>query len=131
MTKWFAEKNRFNVNNETPIAIRNYHTTNSNRTYYCSWCNRSLVKLQGRSGENVAYYCEACSIQSNPEEIDLKSKPSIEPQEGGEDNPLATTKFVEPTVGKKPIQLKGAFAALKARGMKIKYYKDEEGTISE
>jgi hypothetical protein len=88
------------------------------------------VKLKGRSGENVAYYCESCSIESNPEETNLRSKSSIEPQKGGEDNPLATTKFVEPTVGKKPREYKGAFAELKARGVNMKYYRDEEGTIT-
>lgn len=123
-TKYYAEKNRFDRNDDSPIAIRNYQDTNLDRTYYCSWCQRSLVKISGRSGENVAYFCNACSTTTNPEETNLRAKSKIEPHEGTNKTPLATTKFPDITVGKKPVEPKGAFAALRARGIRIKNYNE-------
>jgi hypothetical protein len=87
------------------------------------------VKISGRSGENVAYFCNACSTTTNPEESELRAKSSIEPHEGTNKTPLATTKFVDPTVGKKPVEPKGTFATLRSRGIRIASYK-EEGHIS-
>jgi hypothetical protein len=83
------------------------------------------VKISGRSGENVAYYCNACSTTANPEDSELRAKSSIEPHEGTNKTPLATTKFPESTVGRHPVEPKGAFAALRARGIRITNYKEE------
>jgi hypothetical protein len=69
------------------------------------------------------------STTTNPEESELRAKSSIEPHEGTNKTPLATTKFPESTVGKQPVEPKGAFAALRARGIRITNYK-EEGHIS-
>jgi hypothetical protein len=125
MTKYYSEKHRFDNNYDTPIAVRDYTNTSSDHTYYCSWCQRQLIKLHGRSGENVSYYCNFCSIETNPEEKELRSKSRIEPHEGTNKIPLASTKFPECSVGKTPPPIRGTFAELQRRGIKIKNYKDE------
>jgi hypothetical protein len=128
MTKYYQDRHKFDRNDDTPIAVRDYTNTSSDHTYYCSWCQRQLVKLRGRSGENITYYCNFCSIESNPEEKELRSKSRIEPHEGTNKTPLASTKFTEPTLGKKKVEIEGALAELQKRSsIKIKTHTESKG----
>lgn len=122
-TKYFAEKNKFNKNNDTPI-VANYGATNEYKSYYCNWCSRRLSEIQGRSGENDAYYCDFCSIETNPDNEELRAESDITTPEGVNKVPLATTKFKEPTVGRQPVEIKGGLAELQRRGMKITSYSE-------
>jgi hypothetical protein len=45
--------------------------------------------------------------------------------EGPPDTPLATTKFKEPTIGRKPKEIRGGLAELQRRGMKITNYSEQ------
>jgi hypothetical protein len=64
------------------------------------------------------------------DESEVKSKSSVStPRKSNNENPLTTTKFIEPTAGRKPVEPKGTFAVLRSKGMRITNYK-EEGTIS-
>jgi hypothetical protein len=128
MTK-YAEKNSFSNDQGTPIPIGSEWTRAERPTYICPYCSRTLQRLTDRSGLSPSYYCSFCSTESHPEKTDLRSKSSIEPQKGGEDNPLASTKFRFPEVGKQHIEPKGTFATLKSKGIRITNYK-EEGHIS-
>jgi hypothetical protein len=83
--------------------------------------------LHGRSGENVSYYCNFCSVETNPQEKELRSKPRIEPHEGGNKVPLVSTKFTEPTVGRKKKELTGSFKVLRERGMKFTNITESKG----
>lgn len=84
------------------------------------------MKLQNNTG-NISYYCNTCSITTNPEESELRAKSSIEPHEGTNKTPLASTKVRFPEVGREPVEPKGAFAALRARGIRITNYKEGRG----
>jgi hypothetical protein len=124
LTKYFAEKNRFNRNDDTPISTGSEWTRADRPSYICPYCSRTLNRLTDRHGLSPSYYCNFCRIESRPENTDLRSKSSIEPQKGGEDNPLASTKFKERTVGREPVEIKGGLAELQRRGMKITSYSE-------
>jgi hypothetical protein len=127
MTRYFNEKNKFNKDDDSIISVRNYQEDTGSKTYYCNYCQRNLVELTDRSGLSPSWYCPNCSIEVDPSLTEVRSKSPLSVPEGPPEHPLATTKFVEPTVGKKPVEPKGAFAALKAKGIKITSYKEEKG----
>jgi hypothetical protein len=130
MTRYFSERNKFNKEDDTPISIRNYNEDTSQKTYYCNFCNRNLVKLTDSKGSSPSWYCPNCNTEVDPSITEVRSKSPLSVPEGPPEHPLASTKFKEPSFGKTPREYKGAFAALKARGIKMTYYKDEEGTIT-
>jgi DNA-directed RNA polymerase subunit RPC12/RpoP len=51
--------------------------------YVCSWCNRSLVRLNDRNNQSESWFCRNCSIEFNPddEHVSHKQKLSIPHQE--------------------------------------------------
>jgi hypothetical protein len=128
MTKYYSDKNRFNMNDPgTPISVGTGWTKPDRPTYVCPYCSRTLQRLTDSKGSSPSWYCSFCSIESKPEDTTLRSQSSIVPQKGEEQNPLASTKFKEPTVGREPIDIKGGMKTLQQKGIKIKYYKEGKG----
>jgi hypothetical protein len=116
MTKYLSDKHRYNNDAGSPISIGSEWTRPDRPTYICPYCSRTLHLLTDSKGSSPSWYCGTCSITSHPETTDLRSKSSIEPQKGGEDNPLASTKFKEPTVGRGPRTIKGGLKTLTESG---------------
>jgi hypothetical protein len=54
----------------------------------------------------------------------MRSKGKLETMPGPPDTPLASTKFKEPSVDRKPVEPKGLFKFLRDRGMKITNYNE-------
>jgi hypothetical protein len=80
------------------------------------------------SGLNPSWYCSKCVIDY-PDKTETKSESYLStPQKSNDSNPLASTAFKEPTVGREPIEYKGGFSQLAKQGRRITYYHDEEGT---
>jgi hypothetical protein len=73
---------------------------------------------------NPNWYCGKCVI-NYPNKSESKSKSVIStPRKSNSENPLASTEFPEPTIGRSPPPVRGTFAALQRRGIKITNYKD-------
>jgi hypothetical protein len=124
MTKWYDDQHKYRQDPGTPIVAGAADWYGEpQREYYCEYCQRRLMKLQNNTG-NFSYYCNTCSITTNPDEREMRSKGKLQTAEGPPDTPLASTKFKEPTISRKPVEPKGAFAALRARGIRIKNYNE-------
>jgi hypothetical protein len=131
MTKWLNDKNKFNKNNDSPISIGSEWTQDPKREYVCSYCNRTLSKLTDRSGLSPSWYCSSCQI-STPEEDtnDLRGKNKIVTPDNYDNssNPLATTKFKDPELRRKKVEIKGGLKALSQKGtIRIKDYVESKG----
>ena len=127
MTKYFQDKNRFEKNDDTPISVRNYEQMDSHKEFFCPYCQLKLSRLTDRSGLSPSWYCTKCTIEY-PDQSEVKSKSSLStPRKSNNDNPLASTKFKEPTVGKEPTEIKGGLKALQQRGIKITSYTEGKG----
>jgi hypothetical protein len=125
MTIYHDKNRRGSEPADTPI-VASYNNNNESKEYVCSYCNRTMIKLQDRNSANISYFCNACNIQTNVEETDnLRTRSRLQMPEGVNTNPYASTKFPEPTVGKSPPPVRGSFAELQRRGIKITNYKDE------
>jgi hypothetical protein len=121
----YGDRNR-RVPADTPIVAGTEWTQDPRREYVCSYCNRVMVKLQDRNSANISYFCNNCNIQTNADATDnLRTRSRLQMPEGVNTTPYASTKFHEPTVGRTPPPIRGTFAELQRRGMKIKNYKDE------
>jgi hypothetical protein len=124
MTKWYDDQHKYRPDSDTPISVGGNWYREPQREFYCEYCQRRLSKLQNNTG-NVSYYCSACSVEVDPSLTEVRSKSRLSTPEGPPETPYVSTKFTEPTVGRKPVEPKGSFAALRARGIKITNYKDE------
>lgn len=125
MTKYYEDHNRGRKQDDTPISVRNYQNTYEDRTLICSYCNRTMQRLFDASKLNPSWYCSFCNTETSSEEADnLRTRSRLQMPEGVNTTPYVSTNFVEPTVGKTPPPVRGTFAALQRRGIKIKNYKD-------
>jgi hypothetical protein len=124
MTRYSDNNRRYKPREDTPIVAS--YSTNERREYVCSYCNRTMTKLQDRNSANISFFCNACNIETNPEETDnLRTRSCLQMPEGVNTTPYVSTKFIEPTVGKTPSPVRGTFAELQRRGIRITNYKDE------
>jgi hypothetical protein len=124
LTKYLNDKHRGRPNADTPIVAGDEWYGESRPPFICDHCHTILSKLIQRNGLSPSWYCNRCNVEYDPE-AELRSKSKISMSEGPTTTPLASTKFPEPTVGRSPPPVRGTFAELQRRGMKIKNYKDE------
>jgi hypothetical protein len=126
LTKYYQKKTRFNKDADTPISLPNYEQMDSHKELYCPYCQLRLSKLQDRSGGNVSYYCGKCVIEY-PDQSEVKSKSHVStPRKSNNENP-AVAYAPEPTIGKKPDELPGAFKVLRDKGMRFTSYTESKG----
>jgi hypothetical protein len=121
-TRYYDNK-RIGIPIDTPVSIGGDWYGEPQRDFYCEYCQRRLLKLQNNTG-NFSYYCNACSITTNPDEKEMRSKGKLETMPGPPNTPLATTKFKELTLGRKKTEVRGGLAELQRRGMKITSYSE-------
>jgi hypothetical protein len=113
---------------DVPISVGSEWTQDPRREYVCSYCNRTMVKLQDRNSANISYFCNMCNIQTNAEETDnLRTRSRLQMPEGVNTTPYASTKFTEPDLRKKKVEIKGGLAELQKRGIRITSYKEGKG----
>jgi hypothetical protein len=123
LTKWYDDQHKYRQDPGTPIVAGRDWYGEPQREFYCEYCQRRLSRLTSH-GLSPSWYCSFCQIESIPDEKEMRSKGKLETMPGPPDTPLATTKFKEPTVGRTPPPIRGSFAELQRRGIKITNYKD-------
>jgi hypothetical protein len=124
----YYEKNSIKKDNDTPISIAEETLGNHDydkREYFCKHFSRKLFRLTDSSGKNQAHYCNFCSIEFDLG-TELRSKSKLTTPEGVNREAFVSTKFPEYTIGKEPVQYKGAFKALRDKGIKITSYKESD-----
>jgi hypothetical protein len=129
MTVYGDKNRRGRVPADTPIVAGTEWTQDPRREYVCSYCNRTMTKLQDRNSANISYFCSACNVETNAEEIDnLRTRSRLQMPEGPVNTtPYVSTKFTEPTVGRKNKELTGSFKVLRDKGMKFTSVTESKG----
>jgi hypothetical protein len=129
MTVYGDKNRRGRVPSDTPIVAGTEWTQDPRREYVCSYCNRTMIKLQDRNSANISYFCNVCNIQTNADATDnLRTRSRLQMPEGVNTTPYASTKFPEPTLDKKKTTIKGGLAELVRKGsIRVTSYTESKG----
>ena len=116
--------------NKDIITIGNEWTGEDRPSYICSHCNRDLIKLIDRSRQNTSYYCNACSIEYNPENESIVIEQNFQVPDRNHrtcnSNNFRNRSMTNVQIHTEP-EIKGAFKVLQQKGIKIKDYRETDG----
>jgi hypothetical protein len=97
-------------------------------TFSCSWCNRDLVRLSDRNNQGESWFCRNCQIPFEPSETQLRKKSKLGMQREEVELAVAsiqTDPSKEVEIRRVP-PIRGGFAELQKRGLKITDYRTTE-----
>jgi hypothetical protein len=114
--------------NDDKVVISSEYYKNDKPVYLCSWCNCTLSKLQDAGKNNTTYFCTRCAIEFDPESENLRRESklfvpdrSIQPAITS----IQTNMADEVEIRHTP-PIRGGFAELQKKGIKITSYKTSE-----
>jgi hypothetical protein len=115
-------------NQDKTIVGDEWNGSDSPPEYSCSWCNRTLSKLIDSGGQNPCYYCNYCQMSFEPSETQIRKKSKLGTQREEVEPAVASiqtdiTKEVE--IRHVP-PIRGSFAELQKKGLKITDYRTTE-----
>ena len=114
--------------NDKVIISSEYYTNEIKPSYLCSFCNQTLIRLTDAGQNNTSFWCRHCSIEFDPESENLRKESKI----------TVPDRNIEPAVTSIQINmadeveirhtppLRGGFAELQKKGLKIKNYHTTE-----
>jgi len=123
--KKVAKKTTF-VNDKVVISSEYY--TNDRPSYICSFCNQTLSRLTNSGGQNTAYWCRHCSVEFNPEDENLRKESKITVPDRNIEPAVTSiqTNMADEVEIRHTPPLRGGFAELQKKGLKITSYKTNE-----
>jgi hypothetical protein len=125
MTKYYNDRNKFRIDNDTPISLPNYEQIeiDSHTERFCPYCQFKLSRIIDSSGMNPNWYCSKCVI-NYPDKSETKSKSHLStPQQKSNNERPAVAFTPEPELKRKKVEVKGGLAELAKRGsIKITHY---------
>jgi hypothetical protein len=97
-------------------------------TYICNYCNRDLIKLSDGNGNNVSWYCNNCSIPFGPENESIRHKQKLEVPDRNIEPAVSSiqTNMANQVEVRHTVPVRGGFAELEKKGLKIKDYHTTE-----
>src|SRR5918998_1822451 len=101
---------------------------NERPSYVCSFCNQSLIRLTDAGMNNQTYWCRSCSVEFNPEDENLRKESKlIVPDRNIEPAVTSIQTNMEDSVAiRHTPPIRGGFAELQKKGIKIKDYHTTE-----
>jgi hypothetical protein len=107
------------------IAEEEYETPEVT-IFICNYCNRDLIKLSDGNGNNVSWYCNNCSIPFEPENEPIRHKQKLEVPDRNVEPAIATTPGIPDISIRHTPPIRGGFAELQKKGLRIKDYHTTE-----
>ena len=117
-------KNTTSANDKVIISSEYY--TNDRPSYICSFCNQTLSRLTDSGGQNTAYWCRHCSVEFNPEDENLRKESKITVPDRNIEPAVSTTPGIQDISIRHTPPIRGGFAELQKKGIKIKDYHTTE-----
>ncbi len=101
---------------------------NNDYEFLCSWCSRSLVRLRDFGNNNLTWWCKNCSIEFDPETENLHKNYKITPPDTDTEPAITSiqTNMTDKVEIRHNIPLRGGFAELQKKGLRIKDYHTTE-----
>jgi hypothetical protein len=97
-------------------------------TFICNYCNRDLIKLSNGNGNNLSWYCNACDIPFEPENESIRHKQRLEVPDRNIEPAVSSiqTNMADEVEISHTVPIRGGFAELQKKGLKIKDYHTKE-----
>src|SRR5215204_4361786 len=124
----FKKSSRINYTKPTndKIVISSEYYTNDRPSYICSFCNQTLSRLTDSGGQNTAYWCRHCSVEFNPEDENLRKESKLTVPDRNIEPAVSTTPGIQDISIRHTPPIRGGFAELQKKGLKIKDYHTSE-----
>jgi transposase-like protein len=113
--------------NKDIITIGDEWTGEDRPSYICSWCSRVLTRLTNASQSNISWFCRNCNITFDPdlENVRRESKLIVPNRNEAAVTSIQNNMADEVEIRHTP-PIRGGFAELQKKGLKITSYKTSE-----
>src|SRR5918992_3491393 len=108
------------------VVISSEYYENDRPSYICSFCNQTLIRLTDAGQNNQTYWCRNCSIEYDPEAENLRKETKLKVPERNVEPCVSTTPRIPDISLHREPKLRGGFAELQKKGLKIKDYHTTE-----
>src|SRR5215204_6861605 len=126
----FKKSSRINYTKPTndKVVISSEYYTNDRPSYICSFCNQTLSRLTDSGGQNTAYWCRHCSVEFDPEAENLRKESKLTVPDRNIEPAVTSiqTNMADEVEIRHTPPLRGGFAELQKKGLKITSYKTTE-----
>src|ERR671911_1879826 len=110
------------------VVISSEYYENERPSYICSFCNQTLIRLTDAGMNNTTFWCRHCSVEFCPELENLRKESKIiVPDRNIEPAVTSIQTDMEDSVAiRHTPPIRGGFAELQKKGLKIKDYHTTE-----
>jgi hypothetical protein len=108
------------------ISSEYYTNVHDNPSYICSWCNQTLSKLQDAGQNNTRFFCRNCQIEFDPESENVRRESKLIVPDRNIEPAVSTTPGIPDVSIRHTPPIRGGFAELQKKGIKIKDYHTTE-----
>jgi hypothetical protein len=112
--------------NKDKVVISSEYYENERPSYICSFCNQTLIRLTDAGQNNTTFWCRHCSVEFDPESENLRKESKITVPDRNIEPAVATTPGIPDVSIRHTPPIRGGFAELQKKGLRIKNYKTTE-----
>jgi ribosomal protein L37AE/L43A len=108
------------------VVISSEYYQNERPSYICSFCNQTLIRLTDAGMNNTTWWCRHCGVEFDPESENLRKESRITvPDRNAEPAITSVSNTPDVSIRHEP-PIRGGFAELQKKGLKIKDYRTTE-----
>ena len=123
--KGLSQKRQTHKKDDKVVISSDYYK-NDRPVYLCSWCNCTLSKLQDAGKNNTTYFCTRCAIEFDPESENLRKESKLTVPNRDIEPAVSTTPGIPDISITHTPPIRGGFAELEKKGIRIKNYHTTE-----
>ena len=108
--------------------ISSEYYTNLKPEYLCSFCSQTLVRLTDAGQNNTTFFCRSCQVEYDPEAENLRPVTKITVPDRNTEPAVTSiqTNMEDSVTIRHTPEIRGGFAELQKKGIKIKDYHTTE-----
>jgi hypothetical protein len=115
-----------NRDNRDKVVISSEFYQNDRPSYLCSFCNMTLSRLTDAGMNNSTFWCRHCSIEWDPEAENLRKESKLIVPDRNIEPAVSTTPGIPDISIHHTPPIRGGFAELQKKGIRIKDYHTTE-----
>jgi DNA-directed RNA polymerase subunit RPC12/RpoP len=121
-------KSRQTHKKDDKVVISTEFFQNDRPSYLCSFCNQTLIGLTDAGQNNTSFWCRHCSIEFDPESENLRKESKLVVPDRNIEPAVTSiqTNMADEVEIRHTPPLRGGFAELQKKGLKIKGYHTTE-----